>query len=372
MNLKDLLPDWNSIVISTIVLVGAIGIGVIIHRLVFAILRRGGARHGTIIESSLARHCYRPALLLIPAATVDMVLAATRLSATGVVLLGHLDGLILIGAVAWLVTSLTAVVTDALLTKYRIEDPDNLRARKIQTQLQVFRRTIAFIVILLAAGTMLTTFSWARALGSSLLASAGIAGLVAGIAARPTIANLVASIQIALTEPISLEDVVIVEGEWGWIEEILTTYVVVRTWDLRRLIVPISYFVEKPFQNWTRTTAEIIGAVFIYVDYTCPIEPLRDELQRILRASSRWNRKVCALQVTNASERSIELRALMSAANSGLAFDLRCEVREQLIDFIKRNYPDSLPKSRAEVAEFRSQIAAGESDSRARGQNEHG
>ena len=372
MSLNELLPNWNSTAVASIVLFGAVVIGLIAHRIVFAILRRMGARPGVLVEASISQHCYRPALLLIPVAIVDMALPATRLSATGIALFGHVEGLILIGAVAWFVTSLTAVVADALLAKYRIEDPDNLCARTIHTQLQVFQRTIALIVTVLAAGSMLMTFSWARTIGSSLLASAGIAGLVAGIAARPTIANLVASIQIALTEPIRVEDVVIVEGEWGWIEEILTTYVVVRTWDLRRLVLPISYFVEKPFQNWTRTTAEIIGAVFMYVDYTCPIQPLRDELQRIVQASPRWNRRVCGLQVTNASEHTIELRALVSAANSGLAFDLRCEVREQLIDFIKRNDPHSLPKSRTELAEFRTQMPGSETDHEDRGQNEQG
>jgi len=168
------------------------------------------------------------------------------------------------------------------------------------------------------------------------------------MAAQRTIATFIAGLQIAVTQPIRVDDVVIVENEWGRIEEITLTYVVVRIWDLRRLVVPITYFIEKPFQNWTRVTADILGTVFIYVDYTVPIESIRAELQRILKSSELWDGKVCVLQVTNTSERTVELRALMSAADASTAWSLRCQVREKMVDFIQKNYPDALPKLRAE------------------------
>jgi hypothetical protein len=200
-----------------------------------------------------------------------------------------------------------------------------------------------------ALSVALMTFPSIRHLGVSLFASAGVAGIVIGMAARPTIANLLAGIQIALTEPIRLDDVVIVNGEWGWIEEIGTTYVVVRIWDLRRLIVPLSQFIEQPFQNWTRVTADLLGTVIVYADYRVPVERVRQELHRILEASGMWDGKAWGLQVTDATERTIQLRALMSAPDSGKAWDLRCLVREQLVAFLQREYPDSLPVVRAEL-----------------------
>jgi len=196
---------------------------------------------------------------------------------------------------------------------------------------------------------MLMTFPKVRQLGTTILASAGIIGIVVGMAAQRTIGTFIAGLQIAITQPIRVDDVVIVENEWGRIEEITLTYVVVKIWDLRRLIVPITYFIEKPFQNWTRVTADILGTVYIYVDYTVPVDSVREELQRVLKESEHWDGKVCVLQVTNTSEQTVELRALMSAADASTAWSLRCEVREKLIDFMKKKYPQALPKLRAEL-----------------------
>jgi len=179
--------------------------------------------------------------------------------------------------------------------------------------------------------------------------SAGLAGLILGMAMRPTLASLIAGIQIALTQPIRIEDVVIVEGEWGWIEEIHTTYVVVKIWDLRRLVVPLSYFIEKPFQNWTRVTADLLGTVFLYVDYNIQVEEIRQELHSVLESSGMWDGKSWGLQVTNAGEHTLELRALMSAPNGSAAWDLRCHVRERLVQFLQKRHPESLPRTRAEV-----------------------
>jgi small-conductance mechanosensitive channel len=196
---------------------------------------------------------------------------------------------------------------------------------------------------------MLMTFERVRQLGTTILASAGVVGIVVGMAAQRTIATFIAGLQIAITQPIRVDDVVIVENEWGRIEEITLTYVVVKIWDLRRLIVPITYFIESPFQNWTRTSADILGTVFVYTDYNVPVDAIREELHNILKKSEHWDGKVCVLQVTNASERTIELRALMSAADASAAWTLRCEVREKILEFIKRKYPQALPRMRAEL-----------------------
>jgi small-conductance mechanosensitive channel len=193
---------------------------------------------------------------------------------------------------------------------------------------------------------MLMTFPAVRHVGMSLLASAGLAGLIVGMAARSTLSNLIAGVQVALTQPIRIEDAIVVEGEWGWIEEINTTYIVVRLWDLRRLIVPLSYFIEKPFQNWTRTTADVLGTVIIHADYTVPVQELREELHRILEKTELWDKRTWALQVTDATESTIQLRALMSARNGPAAFDLRCYVRERLVQYLRDRYPLALPKQR--------------------------
>jgi small-conductance mechanosensitive channel len=236
-----------------------------------------------------------------------------------------------------------------VFSKYRIDTQDNLAARKVRTKTYVLRRVVVVAIAVFALSVMLMTFPAIRNVGISLFASAGVAGLVIGMAARPMLSNIIAGIQIALTQPINIDDVVIVEGEWGWIEEIGSTYVVVRIWDLRRMVLPLTYFMEKPFQNWTRTTADLLGTVFLYTDYTIPVEEVRQELLRVLQASKLWDGKTWGLQVTNATEHTMELRALMSAPDSGTAWDLRCEVREKMIGFLQEKYPQSLPRVRAEL-----------------------
>lgn len=205
------------------------------------------------------------------------------------------------------------------------------------------------IIVMLAVAAMLMTFEGIEQLGKGLLASAGIAGVVIGFAAQRTLGTFVAGMQIAFTQPIRVDDVVIVEGEWGRIEEITLTYVVVKIWDLRRLILPINYFIEKPFQNWTRVSADILGTVFLYVDYTVPLEAIRQELTRLLKDHKLWDGKVNVVQVTNATERTVEVRLLVSAKDAGSAWDLRCDLREKMIDFLQREYPDALPRIRAEL-----------------------
>ncbi len=251
--------------------------------------------------------------------------------------------------VTWLLIGATHALSDIILLRFQVDVKDNLRARGVHTQVNVLRRVVIAVIITIGLASVLMTFPRIRQLGAALLASAGIAGIIIGLAAQRTLGNLIAGLQIAFTQPLRLDDVVVVEGEWGHIEEITLTYVAVKIWDLRRLIVPITYFIEKPFQNWTRASTDILGAVLLYVDYTVPVEAVRTELQRILEGTKLWDHRVGLLQVTNTSERTVELRVLVSTPDSGTSWDLRCLVREQLIAFIQEHYPHALPRLRAEL-----------------------
>jgi small-conductance mechanosensitive channel len=264
-------------------------------------------------------------------------LLATALPFIFVVLLG------------WIALVAVDIAVNIYLARFRLDTDDNLLARKHVTQMRVLKRVISTIVVLITAGAALMTIGAVRQVGVSLFASAGVAGLAVGLAAKPVLANLIAGIQLAMTQPIRIEDAVIVENEWGWIEEITSTFVVVRLWDLRRMVVPLAYFMEKPFQNWTREGAAIIGSVLLYLDYAAPIEAIRAKAAEIAAASALWDRKVINTAVTDTKERVIEVRVLASAANASAAFDLRCEMREKLIEFLRSQHPESLPRSRNET-----------------------
>jgi len=233
--------------------------------------------------------------------------------------------------------------------RYPMDAADNLQARRVVTQVRVLARTADVVVIVLGTAIILLTIPGVRQLGASLLASAGVAGLAIGLAARPVLSNLIAGLQIALTQPIRLDDVVIIEGEWGRIEEIAGSYVVVRIWDERRLVVPLNWFIEHPFQNWTRRSSQLIGTVFLMLDFRTPLAPLREEFKRLCEASEQWDRRVCVLQVTDATEQTMQLRMLVSSTDSGRNFDLRCQVREGLIAFVQAHYPHALPRWRCEL-----------------------
>jgi len=254
--------------------------------------------------------------------------------------------ILMIVSVAWLIIVSLRASKRAFLEKYDTSKTDNLRSRKFHTQFNIMESIIIALVIIVSIGSILMLFDDVKRLGISLFASAGVAGIIIGFAAQRMIGAVLAGLQIAITQPIRLDDVVIIEGEWGRIEEITLTYVVVHIWDKRRLIVPTTYFFEKPFQNWTRTTAEILGTVFIYTDYKVSFEALREELTRLLESTPLWDKKVNVLQVTDAKTNGVEVRALMSAKDSSTAWDLRVFVREKLIEFLQKNYPESLPKTR--------------------------
>ncbi len=266
-------------------------------------------------------------------------------------ILGSISTVGIILSTTWFLIIALKIVKGRMLMKYDVSHEDNLRARKIYTQFMILENIVIFILVILAIGIALMSFDSIRAIGVSVLTSAGIAGIIIGFSAQKAIGTLLAGIQIAITQPIRLDDVVIVDNEWGRIEEINLTYVVVQIWDKRRLVVPSTYFIENTFQNWTRESSDILGTVFIYTDYEVPVEKLREELSRLLNGSSLWDQKVNVLQVTNITEKTVELRALMSAKDSGTAWDLRVYIREKLLKFLKENYPESLPKTRLSVKE---------------------
>lgn len=263
----------------------------------------------------------------------------------------HVNSLFLIIALTWLGLRTVRSVERGILELHPSDTPDNLQARRVQTQTKVLARSVMVLMVVIGAGSALMTLPSLRQIGTSLLASAGVAGLVVGFAAKPVLGNLLAGMQIALTQPIRLEDVVIIQNEWGHIEEITGTYVVVRIWDQRRLIVPLQWIIENPFQNWTRNNADILGTVTVWVDYRMPMKLLRDEAERICRHAPEWDGRLCTIQVVDAGERAMQVRVLVSAANAGHAWDLRCRIREGLIDFIQRDYPEHLPRLRADVSE---------------------
>jgi small-conductance mechanosensitive channel len=340
------LHNWQLITwsLGVPVLLGLIG-----HFCIFKILQKLTQYTKISVDNLLVKHCYRPLQWTIIFLVIRLALGAAIPKDEDRVTLDQILSLVLIGLISWLLIKSVYVLEEYITSRFQVDVKDNLRARKIYTQLRVLKRIVIILVGIIALASMLMTFPKVRQLGTAILASAGIIGIVVGMAAQRTIGTFIAGVQIAITQPIRVDDVVIVENEWGRIEEITLTYVVVKIWDLRRLIVPITYFIEKPFQNWTRVTADILGTVYVYVDHTVPVDAVREELHRILKGSESWDGKVCVLQVTNTSERTVELRALLSAADASAAWNLRCEVREKLVDFIQKNYPQALPKLRVEA-----------------------
>jgi len=249
-------------------------------------------------------------------------------------------------AFSWLLVELVRFGKKVYLSKFDLLQEDNLKSRKVYTQFNILEKVVVFIIITFALGTVLISFDSVKQIGLGIFASAGVAGIIIGLSAQKIVGALLAGIQIAITQPFRIDDAVVVEGEWGWIEEINLTYVVVKIWDKRRLVLPSTYFLEKPFQNWTRTNAEIIGTVFLYTDYNIPFQKLRDELTRLLNETPLWNGEVNVLQVTESKEHTVEIRILVSAKNSPTAWDLRVYIREKMIEYIQNNYPESLPKTR--------------------------
>ena len=297
----------------------------------------------------LVKRTRRPSRL---AALILGLGAAAPLARLGQVQLDVLGRVLLIGFIVlcgWAAMTALDIATLIYTRRFRIDVEDNLLARKHVTQTRILRRTAAALIVVLTIAFALMTFNGVRQYGVSLLASAGAAGIIAGLALQPFLTNLIAGIQIATTQPIRIDDAVIVEGEWGRIEEIGSTYVVVKLWDWRRMVLPLTYFIQKPFQNWTRESASLIGTAMVYVDYSAPIEVLRRKLEEIAAASPLWDRNVVNLAVTELSERTMQVRCLTSARNAGEAFDLRCEVREKMVAFLQAELPHALPRERFDL-----------------------
>lgn len=261
----------------------------------------------------------------------------------------HAGTLLLILALTWAAVRCTSAIGEVIVALNPVLEGQWKRARKVETQTRFLVRGLNILVVIIGLGAALMTFDSVRHVGGSLLASAGVGGIILGFAARPVLGNLLAGMQIALTQPFRIDDVLHVQGEWCWVEEVTATYVVLRVWDLRRLVIPLQWFIENPFQNWSRNDAELLGTVFLRVDYAMPVAPLREEFARLLRQSPQWDGKVETVQVTDSDDRTMQVRFLMSASDSSKTWDLRCAVREGLITFLQAQYPEYLPRVRARL-----------------------
>jgi len=332
-------------IIAAVVVIISLLAYVIVSRVLVRIGKRGEAHTLTLAWQKF----HNPVLALVLLLDITLVRELFALGDQADKITAQVVTIAFIFCITWLLIRAINLARELILREYDVTEQDNLKARKVATQFRVLERIIIFLVILIAIGIALMTFEGIKRIGISLFASAGVAGIIIGFAAQKLLGSILAGFQIALTQPIRIDDVVIVEGEWGWIEEITLTYVVVRIWDKRRLILPTTYFIEKPFQNWTRVSADILGTVFIYTDYRVPVDRIREEFRKVLENTPHWDGKVAVVQVTDATERTMEVRALMSAADSPTAWDLRVHVREKLIDFLQREYPGSMPRTRVEM-----------------------
>jgi small-conductance mechanosensitive channel len=327
--------------------VAAVAIGLILHRIFLPIVRRVVAF--SVHASTVVQYIARPTRLLIPVFGLQLVWEAQGSALPGIRYLRLITALVLTFALTWTAMRAIGGFSDAVVRAHPVNVTDNLAARRLQTQAHVLARVVMMVVLIIGIASALMLFPSVRQIGAGLLASAGIAGIAAGIAARPVLSNLIAGLQLALSQPIRLDDVVIIEGEWGRVEEITSTYVVIKIWDERRMVVPLQWIIENPFQNWTRTSAELLGTVLLWVDFGVPLAPLRAELERLCKSDPEWDGRLASLQVVDANERAMQIRALVSAVDSSKAWNVRCRVREGLIDYLQRHHPEGLPRIRAEV-----------------------
>jgi small-conductance mechanosensitive channel len=341
--------DWAPLWVGGLVLIAlALGLALAAHDLLVRAVRRGLRRRSPFTRSLVIR-TRGPSRLALLILALSWAVRVSPISGREAAFIQHMLLVGFIVLVGWAVMAALDIGSALYMRRYRIDAADNLLARKHLTQVRILRRALAILVVLLTVAAALMTVPSVRQIGVSLLAAGGAAGIIVGLALQPVLSNIMAGVQIALTQPIRIDDALIVEGEWGVVEEITSAYVVIRIWDKRRLIVPLKYFLEKPFQNWTRTTSDLIGVVLLYLDYATPLEPLRARLREIVEASPLWDREVAVLQVTDTRERTMEVRCLVGARSAGDAFDLRCEVREKLIAFLQADYPHALPRDRLEL-----------------------
>ncbi len=343
------LEFWMEVGVAAGLMLVAFIAGTVAHAVLFAVLGRFVDEVSTPWSERLVHYARKPSRLILPLLAMSLVAPSLELSPRVVSMVGHVLQLLFIASIGYLLIRLIRGMSDFVLSRYDTQVQDNLSARRVHTQVHVLERILYAIVIVATISFMLMTFEGLRQVGVSILASAGIGGLALGLAAQQSLGNLIAGIQIAVTQPLTLDDVVIVEGEWGVVEEITLTYVVVRIWDERRLMLPITYFIQTPFENWTRTSADLLGTVLLYTDYTVPVEGVRAELDRLLKTTDLWDGKVAGVQVTDCRPEVLEVRLLVSASDSGRAWELRCFLREKMVEFIQENHPASLPRVRAEL-----------------------
>ncbi|WP_225986471.1 mechanosensitive ion channel family protein [Rufibacter sp. LB8] len=328
---------------------GGLMLGFLLKWLLFRFAAAYHARSPKSWLGGVLKYLPRPLGYFLPLLALSLVLPLVPLAPRPFEVLRRMVEIALTCAFAWVLIGWVYVVQYRIRQKYQLDKSDNIKERKLFTQLQFIKKIVIILIVFFTASLILMSFPTVRKIGTGLITSAGILGVILGFAAQRSLANLLAGFQIAFTQPIRIDDVLVVENEWGRVEEITLTYVVLRIWDQRRLILPLNYFIEKPFQNWTRSTAELLGAVYLHLDYTAPLDELRTELNRILPENHLWDGRVAVLQVTEAKERTLEIRILVSAADSASAFDLRCWVREKLITFVREHYPESLPVTRNTV-----------------------
>lgn len=315
------------------------------HRVLRLVLRR--LARGSLLVESMLTATERAGSAVLPLLALQLVWQAAPDDLSFIGAVRHLNALALIGTMTWWLISFINGIADGVMARHPSTVEDNLNARRIQTQAKVLSRSAMVVVFIAGTAMALMTFPGARQVGASLLASAGVLGIIGGLAARPVFSNLIAGLQLALAQPIRLDDVLIVKGEWGRVEEITGTYVVLKIWDERRLIIPLQWFIENPFENWTRTGSQILGTVFLWLDYAAPIDAIRAQAQKIVEAAPEWDRRVFTVVVTDANERAMQVRILVSASSSGKAFDLRCKVREEVLAFLAREHPQCLPLVRS-------------------------
>jgi small-conductance mechanosensitive channel len=339
---------WNAMIAGTAIIVGLITKAVI-TRIVKYYEKKADYQHYSFFRSFIVRLGV-PFTYFIPLFFLNIASPMMRMDKLYYVPLDRVIDILLTLSFANILIKGVRIAEDYVYHVYDLNKADNLKERKIRTQLSFLRKLFVAVIIFVTIAIILLSFDSMRKIGTGLLTGVGVGGIIVGFAAQTSLGNLLAGFQIAFTQPIRIDDVLIVEGEWGRVEDITLTYVVLRIWDQRRLILPINYFITKPFQNWTRISADILGTVFIYMDYSIPIEPLRKEFDDLLGKTKLWDGKVKVLQVTDAKERTIEIRMLMSSGNSSDAFDLRCFIRENMITFIQKNHPEGLPKIRAEIS----------------------
>jgi small-conductance mechanosensitive channel len=355
MNL-DYFGPWGQFALVALAIVV---VSQVVHRVLKPVLRRL-AGFSPILQSVIGR-ADRPAQWVVPLVGVQLALQGMPEDLRGLAQAQHLAGVLCILALTWLLMASMRGVADGVIALHPMTVADNLAARRIHTQTRVLSRIASGTVLVAGIAFVLMTFPRARQVGTSLLASAGVAGLVVGLAARSVFSNLLAGLQIALAQPIRIDDAVIIEGQFGHIEEITSTYVVVKIWDERRLVVPLNWFTEHPFENWTRSGAELLGSVMLWVDFSLPVEVLRAEAKRLCEASPLWDKRVFSVAVTDSNERAMQVRILVSANNSGSNFDLRCLLREGLIRFLHEQHPDTLPRLRTRLDPLQG-LAAGASN----------